>query len=366
MFTVKYRPNKLEDFVGNKNIIHPFISWLLEWDMNNKKSKCALVSGVNGVGKSLIVELILKKHDYNIINLAIDDNRDKETINETIKPLLKTKKTFNGQENCLVVSDIDSSGGDYGFISTLTECIKETCIPIICICDDRYNQSIKPILNYCIDFKLGKPTYEEIYRLIYKVVTTEQIKIGKLGVDKLFEEANGDIRFILNSLQLGVKWCDSNKNIHCANIFETSGHLFSQENSIDDKIRYYWMSYDIHTLMIQENYINNTLTTKDDVKRLENISYSADSLSDCDILDSVFDFELSPYVAINTIKATSKCNKKGMIKFPQFLGRISTMNKNKRDKTNIDNVNFIREKPKTTNDTTSKPKVKRETKKTKI
>ena len=238
MYTTKYRPNKLDDFVGNKNVIQPFIRWLLEWDANDKKTKCALVSGVNGVGKSLLVELILKKHDYNIINLSIDDNRDKETINQTIKPLLKTKKTFNGQENCLVVSDIDSSGGDYGFISTLTECIKETHIPIICICDNRYNQNIKPILNYCVDFKLSKPSYDEIYRLIYKVVTTEEIKIGKSGVDKLFEEANGDIRFILNSLQLGVKRGDSNKNIQSANIFDTTGQLFSQENSIEDKIRY--------------------------------------------------------------------------------------------------------------------------------
>ena len=99
MYTTKYRPNKLSDFVGNQKIITPFIKCLLEWDTNDKKTKCALVSGVNGVGKSLIVELILKKHDYNIINLSMDDDRDKETINQTIKPLLKTPRTFNGQNN---------------------------------------------------------------------------------------------------------------------------------------------------------------------------------------------------------------------------------------------------------------------------
>lgn len=349
MYTTKYRPNKLEDFVGNTNIIQPFIRWLLEWDTNNNnnstnnnnnKNKCALVSGVNGVGKSLLVELILGKHDYNIIHLSIDDDKDRETINKTIKPLLKTKKTFDRQENCLVVSDIDSGGGDYGFISSLNEFIKETCIPIICICDDRYSQNIKPILNYCVDFKLSKPTYDEIYRLIYKVVTTEQIRIGKSGVNKLFEEANGDIRFILNNLQLSVAKYDTYKNIQSTNIFDTTGQLFSQENSIDDKIRYYWMSHDIHTLMVQENYINNTLTTANDVKKLENISYSADSLSDGDILDAIFDFELSPYVAINTIRATSKCNKKGFVKFSQFLGRISTINKNKRDNLNNDKLNI--------------------------
>ena len=77
MFTTKYRPKKIDDFIGNQNSIQPFIKWLLEWDAKNKKTKCALISGVNGVGKSLLVELILKKHDFNIINLSIDDDKDK-------------------------------------------------------------------------------------------------------------------------------------------------------------------------------------------------------------------------------------------------------------------------------------------------
>jgi replication factor C subunit 1 len=334
MYTFKYRPNKLDDFVGNKNVIQPFISWLLDWTPTNKKAKCALVSGVNGVGKSLLVELILKKHDYNIINLAIDDEKDKETMERTIKPLLKTKRTFDDQQNCLVFSDIDSNGGDYGFITNLTECIKESCIPIICICDDRYSQSIKPILNYCIDIKLGKPSYTDVYALIYKVVKSEDIKINKRNVDNLYEEANGDIRYILNTLQLGIKKGEpiDSKNIQSSNIFETTGQLLSQENNMEDKIRYYWMANDMHTLMVHENYINTTLNVKDDLKRLENISYSANSLSDADLIDSIFNFELSPYVAINTIKATSKCSKKGLIKFPAFLGKTSTINKNKKMK----------------------------------
>jgi len=344
MFTTKYRPNIISHFIGNKSVIQPFIKWLLEWNPENKNTKCALISGVSGVGKSLLVELILKKHDYNIINLSIDDERDKESITKNIKPLLRTKKTFDGQENCLVVSDIDSLSGDYGFISTLTECIKETQIPIICICDDRYSQSIKPILNYCFDIKLVKPSYDDVYRLIYKVVTTENIKISKSYVDKLYEQSNGDIRFILNNLQLGVKKGDTSKNIQSSNIFDTTGKLLSMDLSIDDKLKYYWMSHDIHNLMIHENYINNTLFARDEVKRLENISYSADSLSDVDLIDTQFNFELMPYVAMNTIKATSKCNKKGQIKFTQMLGKISTTNKNKREKIDYNTVKFFQDK----------------------
>ena len=45
MYTTKYRPPNLSEFIGNKGVIQPFIRWLLEWDANNKKTKCALVSG---------------------------------------------------------------------------------------------------------------------------------------------------------------------------------------------------------------------------------------------------------------------------------------------------------------------------------
>ena len=352
MFTTKYRPKKLEDFVGNKSSIQPFIHWLLEWDPNNKKTKCALISGLNGVGKSLLVELMLKKHDFNIIHLTIDEEHTKEYFNQNIKPLLKMKKTVNGQENALLVSDIDCASG-YGFIASLTECIKETQIPIICICDNRYDQSIKPILNYCFDIKLGKPSYDDVYKLIYKIVTTENIKISKSGVDKLYEQSNGDIRYILNALQLYNKKTDTSKNIQSANIFDTTGKLMSQETSLDDKTRYYWMAHDIHTLMIQENYVSCTLNAIDDVTRLENIAYSANALSDVDVLDSVFNFELEPYIALNTIRATAKCTKKAQIKFPQFLGKTSTINKNKREKLDYERVKIIGDKkvetkPKTT------------------
>lgn len=341
MFTTIYRPKKIEDFVGNKEIIQPLIRWLLEWDINDKKNKCALVSGLCGIGKTLLIELILIKHDYNIINLALDDERDKDQMNNIIKPLIKTKKTFDGQENVLVVSDIDS-GSDYGFISSLTECIKETKIPIICICDNRYDQSIKPILNYCYDFKMIKPNYQEVYRLLYNVVVKEKIRIKESEIKELYEQSNGDIRFMLNTLQFGLR--KGKKNIQSTNIFDSTSKLLSIDETIQNKYDTYWLSNDLHMLMLQENYINNTLGVKDEVRKLSNISYSSDALSDADLFDTnvnMTNWEIEPYVAYSVILSASKCNKKTMIKFPQFLGRISLINKNKREKVNYEEMGLL-------------------------
>jgi replication factor C subunit 1 len=340
MFTAKYRPTTLVDFVGNSKVIQPFIKWLLTWDPSIKKNRCALISGVNGQGKSLLVELILKKHSYHAIHLTPDDERSKENIQTFVKPLLHVKKTFNGNENVLVVSDIDSESGDYGFIGALIECIKETEIPIICICDDRFSQQIKPLLTHCFDIKLSKPTYADVYAFVYKVVTSENIKIKKSVVNKLIEHANGDIRFILNSLQLGVKNCDTSKDIQSANIFDTTGRLLNMDATFTEKYTTYWMAHDIHPLLIQENYIGCIMSQKDEIKCLDNLCFTADAISDMDIVDTEFNFELSPYVASNCIRATLKCNKKGHIKFPRFFGKISTQNKIKKEKLDFDKVKF--------------------------
>jgi hypothetical protein len=43
MFTSKYKPKKLSNFVGNQQSILPFIRWLLDWEECNQKQKCAIV-----------------------------------------------------------------------------------------------------------------------------------------------------------------------------------------------------------------------------------------------------------------------------------------------------------------------------------
>jgi len=330
MFTTVYRPKSISDFVGNKSLVQPFIEWLLEWDAQRLKTKCALISGVCGIGKSLFAELLLVQHDYHVIHLALDDDRNRDYMHTVIKPLLVSRKTYDGQMNALLVSDIDCVS-DYGFITALTECIKLSQVPIVCLCDNRYDQSIKPILSYSVDFKMQKPLYAEVYRLMYRVVTTERIRIREADVQAWYERSNGDIRFMLNSLQLRCKDNAFKKDLQSTNVFDTTGKLLSMEETLDDKWDTYWRSSELHPLMVQENYINTTFNVRDEVRKLDNLVASAEALSASDVL-----LYMEPYSACSVIQATATCNKKGAIKFPQFLARTSVINKNRREKEKAD------------------------------
>lgn len=58
------------------------------------------------------------------------------------------------------------SAGDRGGVADLIASIKISKIPIICICNDRYSQKLKSLVNYCLLLNFRKPTKQQVI-LIY-------------------------------------------------------------------------------------------------------------------------------------------------------------------------------------------------------
>ena len=55
------------------------------------------------------------------------------------------------------------SAGDRGGIADLIASIKISKIPIICICNDRYSQKLKSLVNYCMLLSFRKPTKQQVF-----------------------------------------------------------------------------------------------------------------------------------------------------------------------------------------------------------
>ena len=62
------------------------------------------------------------------------------------------------------------SAGDRGGIADLIASIKISKIPIICICNDRYSQKLKSLVNYCLLLSFRKPTKQQVFALISIIV----------------------------------------------------------------------------------------------------------------------------------------------------------------------------------------------------
>ena len=62
------------------------------------------------------------------------------------------------------------SAGDRGGVADLIASIKISKIPIICICNNRYSQKLKSLVNHCLPLNFRKPTKQQVLFLALKKV----------------------------------------------------------------------------------------------------------------------------------------------------------------------------------------------------
>jgi replication factor C subunit 1 len=335
MFINKYKPEILENIIGNTSSINSIKTWFENWYTSKTHSKniCALLSGPNGIGKTLTVELLIKQNNLNPIMLNPDEKADKEHIVNIILPSIQRQKSFTNKQNIFVIHDIDCYD-DYGFISSIVNCLKETKIPVIATCNDRYAQSLKPLIHYCLDIKFQKPSTNDISKFVKSILKKESISMNDTNLNQLIEDSNCDIRNVLNNLELFSSGNTNTKNVGIgnsanvkdktnSNLFEVTKLFMSQNVELDDKQILFWMNNDILPLMIHENYPMNNIKMKNEASYLHNIAESIHSLSDIDLFEKDIhmngNWELMPYTAWFSMNAVANCHAKNMINFTSFF-----------------------------------------------
>jgi replication factor C subunit 1 len=385
MFINKYKPDDLQHIIGNKTCITSIQNWFENWyaekepktetktnpkikTHSKKECVCALLSGPNGIGKTLAAELLIKKYDLNPITLNPDERADKEYIAKTIIPSIQTTKSFTKKQNIFVIHDIDCYD-DYGFISSIVNCLKETKIPVIATCNNRYDQSLKPLISYCLDVKFQKPNTCDVVKFVKQIIKKESIVISDANLNQVIEDSNCDVRNTLNNLQLlggNTNMNMTSKDNTNTNIFEVTKQFMSQNVELDDKQRLFWTNNDIIPLMIHENYPANNIKMKNEACYLNNIAESIHSLSDIDLFEKDIhmngNWELMPYTAWCSIKSVANCHTKTMIKFTSFFekraSKKQTMNYIRGSGGIIKNISKVEEKIKAKKKSSPKTTVK--------
>lgn len=311
MFSEKYKPTSLHDVLGNQMSIKTLEYSLEKWCPSSKP--IILLYGPSGTGKTLSIELLLKNKNYNSLEIATDDERDKEYMKKHVKPFIKTPRNVMGKRNALVVNDVDCST-DYGFLSALVECAKETKIPILCTCNDLYLLALKPLRALSTEIKFNKISWNDsVFKYFHNIIKKENLKTTTMMTADSF---HGDMRNALNQLQAGLSFSkDERMNL---NIFDATNMLLSQSNDYESKYNAFFLESEMLPLLVHENHIANN------IYGLNEIALSADDISDADL----FDHENLESVASSLIKATQYCHSKANIKFPSLLGNLSTRSKN--------------------------------------
>ena len=199
------------------------------------------------------------------------------------------------------------SSGDRGGIQELVQIyciiinqikiIKTTHTPIICICNDRDNPKVRTLANHCYDLQFTKPSPYEIQQRINTICMKEDLQLQSSTLQMIIESTSGDMRQILNQLQILISLKDkstssfdsivksfSKDQLLGVSAFEAGKSLLTKSTTLSLQQRYdlFFCDYELTPLVIQQNYINCIKSNNQPLDAIIQMADSADALCDCE------------------------------------------------------------------------------------
>jgi len=195
------------------------------------------VYGSPGTGKTIFVEKILKKMNYDIIKYDAGDVRNKTIIDQITKHNQSDKNVLSlfqkkSKKIAIIMDEIDGmNSGDKGGINTLIKLIRPkktkkqkkedtTMIPIICIGNCHVDKKIKEMIKICETVELKTPTQKQIKTILSILVPNleEDLK-KKLGVF-----IQGDLRKLKSAHEIYKNQESILKNQLIQNMFQQKNY----------------------------------------------------------------------------------------------------------------------------------------------
>ncbi|KAK4712854.1 hypothetical protein R3W88_018761 [Solanum pinnatisectum] len=394
-WTEKYRPKAIVDIIGNKSLVEQIQRWLESWDEHFLKAaskgkgkkqadsgakKAVLLSGMPGIGKTTSAKVVSQMLGFQTIEVNASDSRGKadskiekgiggSTAN-SIKELVSNESLSansgrsHHQKTVLIMDEVDGmSAGDRGGVADLIASIKISKIPIICICNDRYSQKLKSLVNYCLPIVFRKPTKQQMAKRLKQVANAEGIQVNEIALEELADRVGGDMRMALNQLQYMslsksvIQYDDIRRRLLSSSKdedispFKAVEKLFdfnANNLKIDQRIDLSMSDPDLVPLLVQENYLNYKPSSagKDDndLKRMSLIAHAADSIANSDLINVQIrryqQWQLSPAGCLSSCiipasllhgqRQTLEQGERNFNRFGGWLGKNSTMGKNYR------------------------------------
>jgi replication factor C subunit 1 len=367
----KYAPQSLNDFVGNASTVKKITEWLSKWKSNsppsggykpsnfpgrggNTEAKAVLLSGSPGIGKSLLARLACQASGFQLIEYNASDYRSKASVDLIGSSLSHSSFTFSSSrgndhmihlgKQCLVMDEVDGmSAGDRGGNQALIKMIKDTSIPIICICNDRMNSKVRSLANYCYDLKMGRPTKPEVMKRAKQIISAEKANadVPESVIDQIVDGADCDIRQVINQLEgdsfnwkSTVASFEKKDKSTTLTPFEACRSIIAPSPSmtLNDRLDMFFVDYDLIPLLIQQNYLKCFQPGE-----FSKIPFSANLISFGDVISRTIRAEqnwnlLPVFGLIGNVFVPPKMEQ-GYSPFPDFpmwLGKNSTTRKSAR------------------------------------
>ena len=198
------------------------------------RERVMMISGPPGLGKTTLAHVIGAHAGYNVYELNASDARTAGAVEDVIKMALESSSLKDPRPTLVVIDEIDgatgggggATGESHGFVRALVRLVemgkgagrkaeglvargkkhqpkgfKPLLRPIICICNDLYAPSLRPLRPMAKLIRLNKPPTNLVVKRLREVCEAEALSVEARGLSLLAELTNGDIRSCLNALE---------------------------------------------------------------------------------------------------------------------------------------------------------------------
>ncbi len=198
----KYRCECFADVKGQNNAIDS----LKVFFKNFPYKKALLFHGPTGTGKTSLAFALAQEENLEILELNASDLRDREKLEQIMKPATEQHALF-GKGKIILVDEIDSITVDKGGLPELLALIERTSHPIVLTANNIWQQKFNLLRKKVEIVKLKELNYGLILSILKNITKNEGKQTREDIIKTIAANSRGDVRAALNDLQtvLGIE-----------------------------------------------------------------------------------------------------------------------------------------------------------------
>ena len=193
----KYRPIKLENYVGNKNIKKSISSYLEQNDIQN-----LIFYGSAGTGKTTLAKLIVKNLDCDHIYINASDERGIETIRDKVSGFASVASFKSLKVVILDEADFLTIQAQASLRNIIETFSRTTRFIMTC---NFVESIIDPLQSRCQVLKIVPPTKKDVAKHLNWICKEESIKHDINDLVPLVNQYYPDLRKCINTIQLSTQ-----------------------------------------------------------------------------------------------------------------------------------------------------------------
>ena len=187
----KYRPQHLQDIVGNTTAVRQVYEWARDW---SREKKPLVLYGKPGIGKTSCAQALANDMNWEVVELNASDQRTKQVLEKVAGSSSTTASLSGASRKLILLDEADNLHGpaDRGGARAIVEIIAASQQPIILIANDYYALSKTKAATEPVQFRALQA--RSIVPRLRQICAAEGIVCDPSVLEEIAGAAGGDMR----------------------------------------------------------------------------------------------------------------------------------------------------------------------------